>query len=343
VTKEPFRFVLIGAGAIARTYVDAIARMPHVKLVGVMDIRPEAAASLAQIAGCAAFADLDALTDIVPPDGAIVCTPPATHVAWSLDLLERGIHVLCEKPLAPGMIEAEKLLEAAATAPAKLTMASKFRCTPDIIKARELILAGTIGKPILFENIFTSRVDMTQRWNSDPAISGGGVLIDNGTHSVDIMRYLIGPLDEIQAVEGLRVQPIAVEDTVRVFARSKSGVMGTVDLSWSIHKELPHFVSIYGSEGTICVGWKESKFRRQSDKEWTVIGKGYDKIEAFQNVMDNFVQGVRGEAEFTVSLEDAFASVEVIDTAYQALRGESWRAVPKRISSAARKRVAVGS
>ena len=73
-------------------------------------------------------------------------------------------------------------------------------------------------------------------------------MIDNGTHSIDIARYLLGPLDEIQAVEGKRVQDLPVEDTVRIFARSESGVMASIDLSWSLNKQQPYYVSVYGTE-----------------------------------------------------------------------------------------------
>ena len=139
----------------------------------------------------------------------------------------------------------------------------------------------------------------------DPLISGGGVLIDNGTHSVDIMRYFLGPLAEIQVIEGKRVQGIAVEDTVRLYVRSSAGVMGNIDLSWSINKELPHYISIYGSEGTIIVGWKESRYKRAADKDWIVFGKGYDKVQAFASQLRNFNAAVRGREPLRVTLRNA--------------------------------------
>ena len=160
-----------------------------------------------------------------------------------------------------------------------------------------------------------------------------GCLIDNGTHSVDLMRYFIGPLAEVQVVEGKRVQGLAVEDTVRIFVRSISGIMGTIDLSWSINKELDSYINIYGSQGTVFVGWKESKYRQSSSRDWIVFGNGYDKIQAFRNQIKNFCKSIVGEETLLINAEDALASVEVIEASYAALRRNRWLTVRGKLGN----------
>jgi len=323
---------LIGAGGIAQTYVQALAPSATAELVGVADVRPDAAQPLAERVGCPAYTSYEDMLEQAGCEAAIVCTPPATHPEICCWLLDRGIHVLCEKPLAIGPEEARAMVRAAERSEARLTMASKFRYARDVVEAKSIVASGVIGDVILFENAFTSRVEMKSRWNSDPTISGGGVLVDNGTHSVDILRYFLGPLVEIQAVEGRRVQDIPVEDTVRVFVRSAAGVMGSIDLSWSLNKELPFYISVYGANGTLHVGWKESKFRRAGDADWTIFGSGYDKVQAFRSQIDNFVRSIRGQEAPLITLTDALASVEVIDAAYDAMWRATWVPIASDLS-----------
>jgi predicted dehydrogenase len=320
-------FVLIGAGGISKAYAQAFANGLQYKLVGVADIRIGAAEEVAEIAGAMAFDDIEIMCAELQPTAAIVCTPPNTHAAICIELMNLGIHVLCEKPLAITSHDATRMITAAENNNVTFTMGSKFRFVEDVQETRRIIESGKLGDIILFENTFAGFCDMSHRWNSKPEISGGGVLIDNGTHSIDIMRFLLGSVTELQVVEGRRVQNLEVEDTARLFVRNEAGAMGSIDLSWSMNKVQPHFISIYGSKGTLLVGWKESKYQLAGEAEWTVFGKGYDKIGAFTNQLKNFAAAIKGEEELIIDAEDALASVMTMETAYEALRTNEWHTV----------------
>jgi predicted dehydrogenase len=325
MNKQKLRFGLVGTGGIAKAYVDAFRISSTATLVAVADIRKEAADSLASdLDECLSFGSCEVMIDSVMLDAVVICTPPSTHESISIQFLRRGIHVLCEKPLTIGSASARRMLHVAEISGAQLTMASKFRYVDDVNRAKELIDSGSIGDLILFENFFTSKVDMSERWNSRPELSGGGVLIDNGTHSLDLTRYFLGPLLNVQVVEGKRVQGLPVEETVRVFIKSTGGAMGNIDLSWSINKELESYINIYGTEGTIRIGWKESKLKRSGQNDWTVFGHGYDKVKAFASQIENFSRAAKGLEPLRITPADSLASVEAIEAAYEALRQSQW-------------------
>ena len=327
MAHDKIRFGIVGAGAISQGYGQAFHGCGEAEAVAVADTRLDAAKSLGEVLGCPAFASHQAMAEASELDAVLVCTPPSSHAEICLDFIDRGVHVLCEKPFTVTAAEAETVVCSARDKGVKITMASKFRYVEDVIRAKQIVDSGILGEIILFDNAFTARVDMSKRWNSDPAVSGGGVLIDNGTHSVDIARYFLGPLSEVHVMEGRRSQGLKVEDTVQVFVRSERGAMGTIDLSWSINKELERYISIYGSQGTVIVGWKKSRYRQASSPDWVSFGTGYDKVRAFRNQIVNFSRAIRGDDVLLIDGSDALASVRVVDAAYQSLQQNHWISV----------------
>jgi len=320
------RCAIVGCGAIAGAYHTALLRVPGMRLVAVVDPDPTArkhfAAADDTLARCGS---IDFLPDV---DAALVLTPPNTHEPLSMALLQSGVHVLCEKPLATTVPAAERMLAAAHQHDRRLMMGSKFRYTPDVTAARALLDQGACGDVVIYENVFCSHVDMAGRWNADPAISGGGVLIDNGCHSVDLARYLLGPLAQVQAQFGRRVQPVPVEDTARMLFRSESGALGSIDLSWSVHKQTDAYVRLIGTAGTLEIGWRASRWKPDRGGDWRMFGEGYDKRTALHAQLVNFARVVRGEAAPVIDDGDALASVVVIDCAYRAAAEERWVTIP---------------
>jgi predicted dehydrogenase len=322
--REKLRFGIVGAGAVAQSYLQALEHCDEAKLVAVADCRVEAAQRVAERMRCLSYDCVERMIEDRGVDAVIVCTPPITHPELCIQLVQNNIHVLCEKPFSIDEDGAHKMLNAAQAAGVKLTMASKFRYVGDMIRAKSIVASGVLGDLILFENVFANRVDMASRWNSRADVSGGGVLIDNGTHSVDLMRYFLGPLAEVHALEGRRSQGLSVEETASVFVRSVSGVICSIDLSWSITKQRDSYLDIYGSRGAISIGWKKSSHLDFAHGKWVAFGHGYNKVQAFRSQIENFSRAIREEEPLLITGEDAIASVSTIESAYKALRQNQW-------------------
>ncbi|MGC2234752.1 MAG: Gfo/Idh/MocA family oxidoreductase [Pyrinomonadaceae bacterium] len=321
------KFALIGTGGIAQTYAQAFQTSKSCKLIAVADVRKDSADAFAEPFGARSFKDYKTLAENSEIDAVIVSTPPNSHPEIAMYFMQRGVHVLCEKPLCLSTAEAVQMIEMAEKTGVKFTMASKFRYVEDVIKAKSMVASGLLGEVVQFENAFTAKVDMSKRWNSKKEIAGGGVLIDNGTHSVDIIRYFLGAIDEILALETSGTQNLSVDENVKLLAKTRSGIAASVDLTWGINKELPNFISVYGTNGTLHIGWRESRYKLNSNSDWTIIGKGYDKVQAFRSKIENFAGAIRGTEELLIKPEDALASVEVIEAAYRSLNRNLWTRV----------------
>jgi predicted dehydrogenase len=318
------RISLIGCGRIAATHLQALKSLEEVEVAAVADENPEAAAAMAASAGCPSYTDYRKMIDEVGPDVACVCTPPVSHPEISIYALEHGSHVLCEKPFAISTLCASRMVEAAEKGGRYLTMASKFRFVEDVSKAKELVDAGVLGHMVMAEIAFCARADMRSRWPSNPAISGGGVLIDNGSHAVDIIRYLLGPISRVQAQHGRNIQELPVEDTSMVFVETTDGVWGRIDLSWCIEKNHDAYILMHGDQGMLVVGWKTSRYRRYDSQEWVTFGNGYNKLNAFTRQHKNFIDSIHGIANPVINASDSFESVHVIEAAYRSSALSKW-------------------
>lgn len=261
VSTKTIQIALIGCGGIAQTHLEAMSRVGRLQLHSIQDVRPEAALEASKKFNCAAAKNLQEIVGNPEIDAVIICAPPVYHFEIMKQMISAGKHVLCEKPFTISLDEAQKIQEMAKKSDRLVMMASKFRFVEDVIEARKIVQSGIIGEVILSEVIFCSIVDMTRRWNSNPAIAGGGALIDNGSHAVDVIRYLVGPIQSVYAQAGKRTQDIKVEDTARLHFETDNHIIGMVDLSWSLYKHTPTYVNILGTLGSIEVGWAQSQVR----------------------------------------------------------------------------------
>jgi predicted dehydrogenase len=336
------RFALVGAGRNAETYALAFERLAArgiARIAGIVDGRTGGAArDLADRLLCSRFSSYEEMSAAgCELDAVVLCTPPATHAEIAVHFLQRRIHVLCEQPLSSDAGSARRMAQEAASADALLAVASKFLFVGDVTDAGRLVASGVIGEIMQAESCFAWRVDMAARWRSDPALSGGGVLSDNGGHAVDLMRFFLGPLVGVQAVEGARRLGLDVEESVRLLVRNVQGAVGSIDLSWNVGKDAESYLTLYGTEGTLHLGWRESRYRPATSPGWTPFGTGYDKVRACQRQIENFARAIRGDEEPRTTMEDALASMAVIEAAYRALHVSRWTPVAAAASADSQK------
>ena len=224
------RLAVIGAGTIGRTHIDRIQRQPELALAGIADPTP-AGQALADSLGVPWAAEPAALLDAVRPQGAIVATPNLTHVPVALECLARGIPALVEKPVADTVEDARKLVEASTRSGIPVLVGHHRRHNPINQRARALIENGLLGRIV-------SATALATFLKPDPYFelawrrqAGGGPILINLIHDVDMLRFLLGEVVEVQAMDSHAVRGFEVEDTAAAVLRFASGALATVIVS----------------------------------------------------------------------------------------------------------------
>jgi predicted dehydrogenase len=345
--RKSLKFVLIGCGKAGHSYATTLNNHPKTELAAVVDTNPEAGRAFGASFGCKSYESVDEYIAANKfADCAILCAYPSKNPEIACKLMQRKIHVLCEQPFALDSVSAEKMIDVSRTYGVQLMMGSRFRYVPDIIHARGLIQAGILGHVLEFKGDFRDIVDMRNRWNVQPHLSGGGVLMERGGTAADIVRLLFGSIHSIHAEEGQRIQSEDVEDTVRMELRTVSGIMGTVHMSWTLKSAGDDYFRIYGTQGNLCIGWKKSMYRPNGAVDWINFGEGFNTMKALTLQVSNFTNAVaEGEAP-EIDAADELESVRAIEIAYLSLRtGQclELRSAPNSSSSEERKFSVVGS
>ncbi len=324
---------IVGYGRIAQTHADAWRNTPEVELVAVADSSEEARKKAAE-AGLSAYESVEELIAGSQVDAISICTPPSTHLKISLAALERGVSVLCEKPSTVDAAATERLVEAVRKSRAVFQMATKFRHVPEIRTARELIANGDIGDVMHFQIEFAGKADMAQRWNSNPALSGGGVIIDNGSHALDLVEFLFGSPVSVHTHQLSPSNLLNVEDNARLDVATAGGTRGEIVLSWKAQPTSDFYITVHGTQGTIAIGWKASFFSWINAAP-VQIGSGYDKNGAHVSMTTAFRDMMWGVSNGWITPEECLVNSASIDASYRSL-AMGGRSAVEGFSSAAK-------
>lgn len=245
---------IIGTGKVAHLHAAALVNNPTSNFTAVLGRTPERTQAFADQYGVKAFTDLDAYLSESGVEASTVCTPHPAHVDSAVAALESGMHLLIEKPLASSLEHCDAMLAAAEKGPAKLGMCCQRRYYEPVVRVKEAIEAGKIGKPILGMVTMLGWRDQDY-YDSDPwrgtwSEEGGGVLVNQAVHQLDLLLWFMGEVDQICGMWGNLNHPgIEVEDTAVASIKFKSGAMGHILVSNSFNPALFGKVSVLGNTG----------------------------------------------------------------------------------------------
>lgn len=244
------RWLVIGLGEIAaRRVLPAIGDESRSRLAGVVTRE----ARKAELLGVPAFAAVDEALRTGSFDAAYIASPVFLHAPQTIEALQSGVHVLCEKPMALNWTEAQSMVEAAAQSGRVLGVSYYRRTYPKVHRAMELIEQGAIGHPVMaFASCHTSVPSDPKRqaWMLNPAQAGGGPLYDVGSHRIDLLNYIFGVPQQVQACLSNAVHKIPVEDSATVLIKYPQGVHAIIDVRWNSGAAQDEF-RIVGTEGVL--------------------------------------------------------------------------------------------
>ncbi|MEA4888664.1 MAG: Gfo/Idh/MocA family oxidoreductase [Clostridiaceae bacterium] len=333
--KRTVNFAIIGCGMISRFHIKAIQAIDDAKLVGVYDQFSEFSQKTAREYQTKAYDTYESLLADRKIDAVSICTPSGLHAEQSLQAIQAGKHVLIEKPIALCLEDSDKISALAREKGVLVGVVSQLRFSRAVKTMKQAIQEGVLGKIVsadLYMKYFRSQQYYDQNpWRGTWAMDGGGALMNQGIHGVDLLRYIMGPLKSISACAGTLTRHIEVEDTLAAVVEYANGALGVIQAMTSVYPGYPRRLEINGERGTIIleedtlVKWAvegqpscvkdEDATRRKSHNDPGEIG-----VDGHIEQYKNFISAVQGDAALLIDDLEGRKTLEIIMKAYESSR-----------------------
>ena len=335
VNDRKIRIALVGCGRIAKNHFGAIAQhQDNVELVAVCDNNPERLAQAVAQTGAPGFASLSEMLAGSDADIVVLATPSGLHPEQTIEIAQNGRHVMTEKPMATRWADGKRMVQACDAAGVRLFVVKQNRRNATLQLLKQAIEKRRFGRIYMVTiNVFWTR---PQSYYDSDAWRGtwefdGGAFMNQASHYVDLLDWLIGPIDSVQAYTGTLARNIEVEDSGVALVRWRSGAMGSVNVTMLTYpKNLEGSITIIGEKGTVRVGgvavneiqhWEfaepdadDERIKDASYQTTSVYGFGHPLY------YDNVVRVLRGEAEPDTDGREGLRSLEVLIAMYRAAR-----------------------
>ena len=321
---ERMRFAILSFAHLhAWSYARVLTELPEAELVAVYDDDKERLERAVRQYGVkAAYSDYRELLRREDVDAVIITSENARHAEMATAAAEAGKHILCEKPIATTLRDADAMLSAARRAGVKFQTAFVMRYHEATAHVKRLIDAGEIGRVLVITT--TNHGKYPGGWFGDPELAGGGSVMDHVVHTADLMRWYTGSeASEVYAVIGEKIRAeLPVEDCALLSVKFRDGTVGSIDCSWSRPDSWPIwgdvYLAIYGTEGHIVVNafmtniWVASEDRAFT---WRYFGPDCDR-----DMIKDFIRVVREDLEPRATGWDGRQALEIALAAYESAK-----------------------
>ncbi len=329
--NKSVRFGILGCGMIARFHASAIAELSDAVLVGVADAQPDRAKAFAKERGIAAYIDYAEMLADPTIDAVCICTPNGYHAENTLQALDAGKHVVLEKPIAITVEDAERIIDACERTKKQVTVISQLRFSEDVKRVKELVADSAFGK-LAFCNLSMKywrdpAYYTSGGWKGTKQLDGGGALMNQGVHGVDLLLYIVGDATVVSAKTQTVFHNIDVEDTAIALLEFENGCYGTLEASTCSYPGFERKIEIYGSEG--CAILRENQLEKlivhgetQIDRTVVTSGTAADpaamSCEQHHLQLKNFIGAINGCENLLVDVHEGKRAVKLIQEIYQA-------------------------
>jgi predicted dehydrogenase len=328
MSGKDIRFGIIGCGGIANTHAEALLTIKGAKLIGICGGTPDEPKEFAAKYGIKSFNSTDELLESDEIDAVCICTPSGFHAPIAINAAQHKKHAIIEKPLALTKESAKKIIKAFKANGVTGSVISQLRFSTDIREAREMIRSGKIGKIIMANLVMKysrSQAYYDQgNWRGTWKLDGGGALMNQGIHGVDMLLFLLGEVKNVHGYIRTLTHKIEVEDNVAAVLEFKSGALGTIIASTSMNPAKNKYIEIHGGKGTIVI--EEDMIRSiciEGEKEYVCDVRAAEsatnhlvKAKGHIQQLQDFTEALQENRAPYVTLEDGMRAVSLITSVY---------------------------
>jgi len=347
-----YNIAILGCGKVAHLHAKAVQELPNARLAGVWSRTKQTATDFADQYQVPAYTDVAELIKKEKIDLAIVCTPHPFHLEPAQQAAIQGAHILVEKPLASTLEDADKIISTCRKAGVKLGVVSQRRWYEPVLRVKKAIEDGKIGRPVLGTVNMLGWRDKSyydaDKWRGNWKTEGGGVLVNQAPHQLDILLWFMGEVDEVYGIwRNLNHPYIEVEDTALAIIKFRNGGVGNIIVSNSqkpgiygkvhVHGENGASAGVQTDGGAMFIAGMKGILEPPVNDLWTIPGeenlikkwktedaRHFDNIDPMIHYMErqieDFLSALDENRDPLVTGEDGRRTVELFTAIYRSTR-----------------------